>query len=232
MAELVQDPLGAEADRSGGSERAGLRGDIDRMLSGRGTYGGPPTWRAALRRVVTRPGPMAIAIYRAGHWLWERDHEVLAELLWRVNLTLTGADIHPGADIGGGFKVVHTTGLTIARGAKVGANVTMLHGVTLGGNGRGYVDPTYADGPPEIGEGTEIWAGAKVLGPIRVGKGCHIGANAVLGHDLADGETFTATGRVRQLEQRVAELERRLAGLERPGAGLDEADEVVAPPAG
>jgi serine acetyltransferase len=205
-----------------GPGRDGLRGDIDRLRSGGGIYGGTPTWRAALRRIVTRPGPMAIALYRAGHWLWTRDHELAAELLWRANVTLTGADIHPGAEIGGGFKVVHTTGLTIARGAKVGRDVTMLHGVTLGGSGRGYVDPSFADGPPEIGDGTEIWAGAKVLGPIKVGKGCHIGANAVLGHDLADGETYTATGRVRRLEQRVAELERRLAEL---------GEQVVGPPA-
>ncbi len=211
-----QDTAHSTGDSADGavSGRAGLRGDIDRLRSGRGTYGGPPSWRGALRRVVTRPGPMAIAFYRAGHWLWVHDHEVLAELLWRANLTLTGADIHPGAEIGGGFKVVHTSGLTIARGAVVGRDVTMLHGVTLGGSGRGYVDPTFADGPPRIGDGTEIWAGAKVLGPITVGRGCHVGANAVLGHDLADGETYTASERVRRLEERVAELERRLADLD------------------
>lgn len=193
--------------------RDGLLGDFDRLRSGRGTYGGVPTWTAALRRLVTRPGPMAIGLYRAGHWLWVRHHEVLAELLWRLNVTLTGADIHPGAEIGGGLKVVHTVGLTVARGTRVGRDVTLLHGVTLGGSGRGTSDPLFGDGPPEIGDGTEIWAGAKVLGPIKVGKGCHIGANAVLGRDLADGQTYTVSTQVRRLEERVAELERRLAAL-------------------
>ncbi|HWG73194.1 MAG TPA: hypothetical protein VG184_03965 [Acidimicrobiales bacterium] len=199
--------------------RPGIRGDLDRLLSGRGTVGALPSRRAMLRRVVTRPGPMAVALYRAGHWLWVRDHELAAELLWRLNVTLTGADIHPGAEIGGGFKVVHTVGLTIARGTKIGRDVMILHGVTLGGSGRSYVDPTFADGPPTIGDDTLIWAGAKVLGPVTVGRACRIGANAVLAHDLPDGSTFNAGEGARRLEARVAELERRLEMLsgEAPG---------------
>ena len=107
-------------------------------------------------------------------------------------------------------------GLTIARGTRIGRDVMILHGVTLGGSGRASADPTFADGPPEIGDGTEIWAGAKVLGPIKVGRNCQIGANAVLGHDLADGSTYTATHRVRHLEERVAALEARLAQIGEP----------------
>jgi serine acetyltransferase len=194
------------------TQRDGLKGDLDRLRSGRGTYG-EPSLGALLRRVITRPGPMAIGLYRAGRWLWVRDHQILAELLWRLNVTLTGADIHPGADIGGGFKVVHTVGLTIARGTKIGRDVMILHGVTLGGSGRASADPSFADGPPEIGDGTEIWAGAKVLGPIKVGRNCQIGANAVLGHDLPDGAVYTATARLRRLEERIETLERRLAEL-------------------
>ncbi len=201
-----------------GPERPGIRGDLDRLMSGRGTYGGPPGWAGAARRVITRPGPMAIALYRMGHWLWVRHHELAAELLWRLNVTLTGADIHPGAEIGGGFKVVHTVGLTIARGTRVGDDVLVLHGVTLGGSGRGLVDPGFADGPPTIGDRTEIWAGAKVLGPIRVGCDCRIGANAVLVKDLPDGSTYTVANHNDRLERRVAQLERRLseAGLPVP----------------
>jgi serine O-acetyltransferase len=92
----------------------------------------------------------------------------------------------------------------------------ILHGVTLGGSGRASVDPSFADGPPEIGDGTEIWAGAKVLGPIKIGRNCQIGANAVVGHDLPDGTTYTATNRVRRLEERIEALERRLAELGEP----------------
>lgn len=198
-----------------GTQQDGLRGDVERLLSGRGTYG-EPHWGSLLRRVVTRPGPMAIGLYRAGRWLWVRNHEMVAELLWRMNVTLTGADIHPGAEIGGGLKVVHTVGLTVARGTKIGRDVLLLHGVTLGGSGRASSDPSFADGPPEIGDGTEIWAGAKVLGPIKVGRNCQIGANAVLGHDLPDGAVYTASGRVKALEDRVAALEARLAALGEP----------------
>jgi serine acetyltransferase len=211
---MVFDGRGGES-----TQRDGLRGDLDRLLSGRGTYGEPRPG-ALLRRVVTRPGPMAIGLYRLGHWLWLRNHEITAELLWRLNVTLTGADIHPAADIGGGFKVVHTVGLTIAAGTKIGRDVMILHGVTLGGSGRASLDPSFADGPPEIGDGTEIWAGAKVLGPIKVGRNCQIGANAVVGHDLADGTTYTATHRVRRLEDRIEALERRLAELGEPAPPL------------
>src|SRR6266511_6491581 len=54
-----------------------------------------------IQRVVTRPGPLAIVLYRLSHALWERGFETLAEVIWRVNYFITGADIHPGAEIGG-----------------------------------------------------------------------------------------------------------------------------------
>lgn len=160
---------------------------------------------------------MALALYRASHWVWDRGLEFPAELIWRVNFLLTGADIHPGAQIGGGLRITHTAGIVIGNGARVGSNVTILHGVTLGGSARGWFDGVFADGPPEIGDGTEIMAGAKVLGPIKVGRGCFVGANAVLARDLPDGEAYTPGREVRELRERVKELERRVAELEGPG---------------
>ena len=115
----------------------GLRGDVARLFSPEGTNAGAPSFGAALRRVLTRPGPQAVALYRASHWMWTRGWEVPAELMWRVNYFLTGADIHPGAVIGGGLRMTHATGVVIGSGVVIGDDVTLLHGVTMGGSGRG-----------------------------------------------------------------------------------------------
>src|SRR5947199_6145209 len=194
-----------------GPDEKGLRGDIARLFSERGLHEGRPTVSRAIQRVVTRPGPLAIVLYRLSHTLWERGFETLAEVMWRANSFLSGADIHPGAEIGGGLRLTHTTGLVIGRGVRIGSNVTLLHGVTLGGSARGWFDGVFEDGFPEIGDETEIMAGAKVLGPIKVGRHCFIGANAVLARDLPDGEAFTPGRETAELRKRVDELERRLA---------------------
>jgi serine O-acetyltransferase len=183
-----------------------------------------------MERAVTRPGPLAIVLYRASHWLWTRGSETAAEILWRINYFLTGADIHPGAEIGGGLRLTHTSGLVIGRGVRIGDNVTILHGVTLGGSARGWFDGAYQDGFPEIGDETEIMAGAKVLGPIRVGRHCFIGANAVLARDLPDGEAYTPGRETAELRKRVDELERRLAeneGKSTPPLETDPGDEMA-----
>jgi serine O-acetyltransferase len=204
----------------------GLRGDIARLFSDKGTHEGRPSLGRAMERVLTRPGPMAVAIYRASHRLWLRGHETAAEVVWRINFFLTGADIHPGAEIGGGLRLTHTSGVVIGKGVKVGRDVTLLHGVTLGGSAKGWFDGAFADGFPEIGDRTEIMAGAKVLGPIKVGRGCFVGANAVLARDLPDGEAYTPGREVAELRRRVDELERRLAERGPDGAAhLVERDE-------
>jgi serine O-acetyltransferase len=192
----------------------GIRGDLSRLFSPEGTNAGKPSLGAAVRRVLTRPGPQAIALYRASRWLWTRGLEVPAELVWRANYFLTGADIHPGARIGGGLRMTHATGVVIGSGVVIGDDVTLLHGVTMGGSGRGWFDGKFRDGYPVIGDRTEIMAGAKVLGPITVGRGCFIGANAVLARDLPDGEAYTPAREMNELRRRVEDLERRLAELE------------------
>jgi len=198
----------------GSTRPKGIRGDVARLFSPEGTNSGTPSLGAAVRRLLTRPGPQAIALYRVSHWLWERRLEITAELMWRVNYFLTGADIHPAAVIGGGLRMTHATGVVIGSGVVIGDDVTMLHGVTLGGSGRGWFDGVFVDGYPVVGNRTEIMAGAKVLGPITVGQGCFIGANAVLARDLPDGEAYTPGRELNELRRRVDELERRIAEIE------------------
>src|SRR6266571_7064369 len=185
-----------------------------RLFSDRGTTAGRPSLLKALERVATRPGPQAVLLYRLSRRLWLRRLEFPSELLWRVNYFLTGADIHPGAEIAGGLRITHTAGLVIGRGVRIGSNVTLLHGVTLGGSARGWFDGKFEDGFPQIGDQTEIMAGAFVLGPITVGRHCFIGANAVLARDLPDGEAYTPGRELSALRQRLDELERRLEALE------------------
>ena len=201
-----------------GQPPSGLRGDVARLFSARGTHQGRPSLWLALQRAITRPGPLAIVLYRLSHRMWTSGLRTPAEIVWRLNLLLTGADIHPGAEIGGGLRLTHTSGIVIGSGAKIGSNVTLLHEVTLGGSSRGFFDETFTDGFPTVGDDTKIGAGAKLLGPITVGRGSFIGANAVLAKDVPDGEIVTAgreasglAKRVDQLEQELQELKRLLA---------------------
>lgn len=195
---------------------AGLKGDVDRMLADQEAVTGRRSLARTFERALTRPGPLAIVVYRMAHRLWTSGHPVLAELVWRLNLALTGADIHPAAEIGGGLRMTHTSGVVISREARIGSNVTIAPQVTIGGSARGWFDSAIPDGSPDIGDGTEIWAGAKVLGPIKVGRECHVGANAVLARDLPDGASFTAGQALRALAERVEKLEARL-GRSGPG---------------
>jgi serine O-acetyltransferase len=197
----------------------GLRGDIARLFSARGTHAGRPGLWLALQRAITRPGPLAIVLYRTSHRLWVRGWRTPAELIWRLNLFLTGADIHPGAEIGGGLRLTHTSGIVIGSGARIGSNVTLLHEVTLGGSSRGFFDPSFTDGFPEVGDDTKVGAGAKLLGPIRVGRGSFIGANAVVAHDVEDGATVTAGREASSLRERLDRLEGELAEVKRLLAG-------------
>ncbi len=206
--------MAREGDENAAPYPPGLKGDIAKLFSPAGTHEGTPDFRSAARRVLTRPGPLALALYRASHRLWAIGHPALAEGIWRLNLLLTGADIHPAAEIGGGLRLTHTSGLVIGKGARLGSDMNVLHGVTIGGSGKRWFDETFEDGLPEIGDGTEIWAGAKVLGAVKVGKGCHIGANAVVTRDLADGASYTVGQPVRELRRRVEELEAQVRDLQ------------------
>lgn len=125
--------------------------------------------------VLAYPGVHAIWGHRISHWLWKRGGRVAARTLAEFTRILTGVDIHPGAVLGDGLFIDHATGVVIGETAEVGDDVTMYHGVTLGGSGSdtGKRHPT-------IGDRVTIGAGAKVLGAIKIGDDSRIGANAVV----------------------------------------------------
>jgi serine O-acetyltransferase len=134
-----------------------------------------PAARGNLEILLCYPGVHAVIGYRLAHWLWHYRCRLLARACSAFTRMLTGVDIHPAAQLGPRLFIDHCTGVVIGETAEVGADVTIYHGVTLGGTSlaRGKRHPTVEDR-------VTIGAGAKVLGPITVGHDSRIGANAVV----------------------------------------------------
>ena len=134
-----------------------------------------PAARSTLEILLCYPGLHAMWGYRVSHWLWTHGAKLLARWVSHWARWLTGIEIHPGAQIGPGFFIDHGMGVVIGETAEIGANVTLYHGVTLGGTSlaKGKRHPTLHDD-------VVVGAGAKVLGAIVVGEGSRIGANAVV----------------------------------------------------
>ena len=166
--DLITSPLAAKEERR---QRllASIRRDVDSVLER------DPAARSRLEVFLVYSGLHAIWIQRITHWLWRRNVRFLARWLSQAARGLTGIEIHPGAQIGPGFFIDHGMGVVIGETAEIGADVTLYHGVTLGGTSleKGKRHPT-------IGDRVVIGAGAKVLGAITIGADSRIGANAVV----------------------------------------------------
>ncbi|MCQ9344228.1 serine O-acetyltransferase [Corynebacterium sp. 153RC1] len=138
-----------------------------------------PAARGDLENAIVYSGLHAIWAHRVSHWLWTREHRGVARILSQATRFLTGIEIHPGATIGRRFFIDHGMGIVIGETAEIGDGVMLYHGVTLGGQVL-----TQTKRHPTIGNNVTIGAGAKVLGPITVGEGSAIGANAVVTKDV------------------------------------------------
>ena len=134
-----------------------------------------PAARSKLEVMLVYSGLHAIWIHRITHWLWKHNVRFLARWISQFARWLTGIEIHPGASIGPGFFIDHGMGVVIGETAEIGADVTLYHGVTLGGTSlnKGKRHPT-------IGDRVVIGAGAKILGAIEIGADSRVGANAVV----------------------------------------------------
>ena len=178
-----------------------------------------PAARGVLDVVLTYPGLHAVWGYRLSNLLWRMHVRLLARIVSSTVRVFTGVDIHPGATIGQGLFIDHATGVVIGETAEIGNDVTLYHGVTLGGL-------TLSKGKrhPTVGDRVMIGAGAKVLGPLTIGNDSRIGANAVVVHDVpahsvivgVPGRILPPLGHVAgpaevvNLLERVGELERHL----------------------
>ena len=141
-----------------------------------------PAATSALEIALTYPGVHALWTHRVSHALWSHGARTPARALSSMARAFTGVDIHPEATIGRRVFIDHATGVVIGQTAEVGNDVVIFHGVTLGG-----VAMTPGKRHPTVGDHVMIGAGAKVLGPINVGTGVKIGANAVVVKDVPCG---------------------------------------------
>ncbi len=143
-----------------------------------------PAARHRLEVLTTYPGVHAIIGYRIANLLWRGNFRYIARLISYFVRVWTNIDIHPGATIGPRFFIDHGAGVVIGETAEIGANVTLYHGVTLGGTSwsKGKRHPT-------LEAGVLVGAGAKILGPIVVGAGSRVGANSVVTKNVPPGRS-------------------------------------------
>jgi serine O-acetyltransferase len=188
-----------------------------------------PAARNAFEVITTYPGFHAVMWHRLAHTLWKRGLKWLAKMIATLARWFTGIEIHPGATIGRRFFIDHGMGVVIGETAEIGDDCTLYHGVTLGGTSwdKGKRHPT-------LQNDVVVGAGAKVLGPITVGKGSRIGSNAVVVKNIPEDSTVVGVpGRlVHRDKSSTEDQERRQAfarriGFDAYGATRDMPDPVA-----
>ncbi|EGT3599158.1 serine O-acetyltransferase [Clostridium perfringens] len=155
-----------------------LKYDIENVMKN------DPAARTKLEVLLLYQSIHVLIFYRIAHGLYKIKLFFLARLISQLGRFFTGIEIHPGAKIGKGLFIDHGMGVVIGETAEIGDNVTIYHGVTLGGTGKdkGKRHPT-------VGNNVIIGCGAKILGPISIGDGAKIGANSVVLKDVPKGKT-------------------------------------------
>jgi serine O-acetyltransferase len=179
-----------------------LRDEIDATLAR------DPAARSRLEVVLCYPGFQALLYYRLGHWLWRRGWRLAGRFVSHLGRIATGIEIHPGARIGRRLFIDHGMSVVIGETAEIGDDCTLYDGVTLGGT-RPSKDQQSQKRHPTIGNHVIIGAGAKVLGPFKVGDCARVGAAAVVLKEVPDNATVVGNP-ARQVVRRSA------AGEERP----------------
>ena len=144
-----------------------------------------PAARSSIEVILCYPGFHAILLHRLAHIIWRMKLYLLARLVSHISRFLTGIEIHPGAIIGKRFFVDHGLGVVIGETSEVGDDVFIYHGVTLGST-----SAKKEKRHPTIKDGVIIGAGAKIIGPVVIGKNAKIGANAVVVSDVSEGVTM------------------------------------------
>ncbi|OOM16364.1 serine O-acetyltransferase EpsC [Clostridium saccharobutylicum] len=159
-----------------------LNYDLERILNE------DPAAKSKIEVLLLYPCIHALIAYRISHFFYLHNRFFLARLISQLARFFTGIEIHPGATIGNGLFIDHGMGVVIGETTEIGDNVTLYHGVTLGGTGKdtGKRHPTIKDN-------VLIGTGAKVLGPITIEEGAKIGANAVVVKDVPANATAVGT---------------------------------------
>ena len=174
--------LPAKLFKSLASVKKDLKEDIDAV------FNRDPAARNSLEVILTYPGIHALVLHRGAHYLWNHEQKLAARVISYGSRIVTGIEIHPAAKIGRRFFIDHGVGVVIGETAEIGNDVTLYHGVTLGGvswnNGKRH---------PTLEDGVTVGAGAKVLGPFTVGKNAKIGSNAVVVKPVPAGATMVGS---------------------------------------
>lgn len=196
-----------------------LREDI------RAVFDRDPAARSFWEVLTCYPGIHALMLHRLAHWVWGHRLRWLARFIAHISRFLTGIEIHPGATIGRRFFIDHGMGVVIGETAEIHDDVTLYHGVTLGGTSwnKGKRHPT-------LENGVVIGAGAKVLGPITISAGAKVGSNAVVTKAVPAGAT--AVGNPARILDNSEQSRQRQAQAEKMGfsayaVGRDQDDPLA-----
>ena len=199
-----------------------LREDI------RAVFDRDPAARSFWEVLTCYPGIHALIMHRIAHWLWGHRLRWLARFTAHVSRCLTGIEIHPGATTGRRFFIDHGMGVVIGETAEIHDDVTLYHGVTLGGTSwnKGKRHPT-------LENGVVIGAGAKVLGPIVIAAGAKVGSNAVVTKPLPAGATAVGNparvldAHTRDPQHREREVQAEKLGFSAYAIGRDQDDPLA-----
>lgn len=196
-----------------------LREDI------RSVFDRDPAARSFWEVLTCYPGIHALIMHRLAHWLWSHRLRWMGRFTAHLSRVLTGIEIHPGATIGRRFFIDHGMGVVIGETAVIGDDVTLYHGVTLGGTSwnKGKRHPT-------LENGVVVGAGAKVLGPITISAGARVGSNAVVTKPVPPGAT--AVGNPARIIDNTEQGRQRQAQAEKMGfsayaVGRDQDDPLA-----
>ena len=143
-----------------------------------------PAARSNAEILLLYSGVHAIMAHRLAHHLYQNEHYFSARAVSQTARHLTGIEIHPGATIGRNFFIDHGSGVVIGETTEIGDNCTVYQGVTLGGTGKDI-----GKRHPTLGDNVMVGSGAKVLGPVKIGSGSKIAANAVVLHPVPENST-------------------------------------------
>lgn len=162
-----------------------LRSDIDAIMER------DPAARSRAEVVLCYPGFQALLIYRLAHGLWRRNWLLSGRFVSHIGRVLTNIEIHPGASIGSRLVIDHGSGVVIGETSVIGDDVTLYQGVTLGGTSPAVDSRSQVNQKrhPTLEDGVIIGSGAQILGPIVIGEGARVGANAVVTRDIPRGVT-------------------------------------------
>ena len=151
-----------------------------------------PAAKSTLSVVLTYPGVKAVLLHQIANFFHVAGFDLIARIISQTSRFFTGIEIHPGAKIGKNLFIDHGMGVVIGETSEIGNDVTIYHAVTLGG-----ISPSidserqrHEKRHPTIGNDVVIGSGAQIIGPIKVGNGSRIAANAVVVNDVPEGATM------------------------------------------